>query len=52
MNEVATVFFLGPFYLLIQVIKLVIGGQMELGMFIVSGFGTAFWVGVVEAIFG
>lgn len=52
MTDLSVVFLLGPFYFAIQLLKLAFLQQMDIGLFIASGLGTAFWAGVATKITG
>ncbi|WP_158413951.1 hypothetical protein [Halorubrum sp. GN11_10-6_MGM] len=52
MTDPSVVFLLGPFYFVVQLLKLVFLDQMEIELFIASGVGTAFWAGVATKLTG
>ena len=52
MTDPSVAFLLGPLYFVVQLFKFIFLDQMEVGLFIVSGLGTAFWAGVAAKLTG
>jgi len=51
MVDVTTMFLLGPFYFIPQLLSFVFTFSIDITTFIVSGMGTAAWLSLAASIF-